>query len=193
MKSWRQPSPDITQNVELPKENHRSAAKELKVAREEVAALKRGRTVLTSTVDHVQSDLDSSRDELAGLNGELAECQEQYAFQYVEGTGTNSERPERRALEPKLRPRAPARESTRRERLSPNLWSVQCDHGDKDVVDRSSRGTEASAIPAMFVDLVDRVRFCPTPPGASSGLPWCAPLGSLGPARCHATCSPWWP
>ncbi len=54
--------------------------------------------------------------------------------------------PERRAREPKLRPSATARESTRGGRPSPNLWSDQNDLGDEGDDDRSSRGTEASVI-----------------------------------------------
>ncbi len=89
MKSWRRPSPGILQNLESFKENLRSAAKELKVALEDVARLRRDRTAVKTAIDRLQSDPDISGGEVAGLNGELAERQERYAFQHVAGTGAN--------------------------------------------------------------------------------------------------------
>ncbi len=91
------------------------------MAREEAAGLKREHAVLKTAIDRLPSDLDSSGDEVVGLKGELAEWQEQYAFQRAVGAGANSDRPERRAPESKLRPSAATRESTRGERPSPNL------------------------------------------------------------------------
>ncbi len=73
LKSQRQPSPDMLQNFDSLEENLRSTTKELKVVREEVAGLKRERTVLKSTTDRLQNDVTSSRDEVAGLRSELAE------------------------------------------------------------------------------------------------------------------------
>ncbi len=78
--------------------------------------------------------------------GELAEWQERYAFQRAASTGANSERPERRAPEPKLRSIGSTRGSTRGGRPSPNLGPEPNDQGDEGDDDRSSGDTEASAI-----------------------------------------------
>ncbi len=113
MRSRRQPSPGILQNFNTLEENLRCTAKELKVARGDVAGLKRERAVLKTTIDRLQSDVDSSSDEVGGLKCELAGWQEQYALQCTAGAGANSVRHERRVPEPKLRPSVATRESAR--------------------------------------------------------------------------------
>ncbi len=80
---------DILQNFESFEENLRSTAQERKISQAYVAGLKQERTVLKTTIDRLQNDLTSNRDEVAGLEIELAEWLERYDFQFAEGAGAN--------------------------------------------------------------------------------------------------------
>ncbi len=84
-----------------------------------MADLKREQTSLKSTLERLRIDLTESREEVMTLKSELADWGEQYQFQFDEGAGANSERPESRAQEPQLRGNDPPRES-RGERSSPS-------------------------------------------------------------------------
>ncbi len=119
-------------------------ATELNKLQAEVAEMKRERPSLKSTVGRLRNDLTESRDEVTSLRSELAEWSEQYQFQFDEGVRANSERPERRAPEPKLRSNEPPREN-RGERSSPSFAAPR-GTGDDEGDGHSSRGTEASAI-----------------------------------------------
>ena len=113
LKIQREQSPDVLQNSEALQENLFETARELKKVQAEVAATKRERPSLNSTIERLRNDLTESRDEVATLRSELAEWNEQYQFQHDEGAGANSERPERRAPEPKLRIAEPPSRTSR--------------------------------------------------------------------------------
>ncbi len=76
------------------------------------------RSSLKSTIDRLRHDLAESREEVISLRSELAEWNEQYKFQCDEAVGANSERPERRAQELKLRSNEPPSRETRGEILA---------------------------------------------------------------------------
>ena len=106
--------------------------------------MRRERSSLKSTIERLRSDLSESREEVLTLKTELDIWGNQYQFQFDEGAGANSERPERREQEPKLRGNDPPRES-RGERSSPSFAAPR-GNGDDEEDGHSSRGTEASEI-----------------------------------------------
>ena len=126
LKANRERSPDVLQNSEALQEHLLETARELKKLQAEVAEMRRERTSLKSTIDRLRNDLTESRTEVTSLRSELAEWSEQYQFQFAK-----SERPERRAHEPKLRSNEPPRES-RGERSSPGVAAPRGNGDDEE-------------------------------------------------------------
>ncbi len=103
LKSSRQPSPENLRDYEALEENLKLTTRELKISKDEVAGLRREKANLKNSVDKLQKELDIAVQEASPQRQELDEWHEQYTFQFVGGSGANSDREDRREREPKLR------------------------------------------------------------------------------------------